>query len=400
MKRQDTSPLVGAGYALPFALITLLFFLWGFARAILDVLNKHFQNVLDISLTHSTLIQVTTYLCYFLMAVPAGLFINRFGYRRGVLFGLTLFAAGSFLFIPADAVGTFGLFLLALAVLGCGLTFLETAANPYSTELGPHETATSRLNLSQSFNGLGCVLAPLVVGRFLFGEADGSVAVPYTLMGLVVLLVALAFSRVRLPEVAQPSPDDEASRSAFRSIGQLFRRSSFVLGLAALLAYEVAEISINSYFIHFVTGQGWLSLTQASDVLAVALAFFMVGRFVGSWVMRRVRAERALLVCAAGSVACIVVVLADVGFVSCVALILNYVFEAIMFPTIFALSLKGLGSLTKSASSLLMMTPVGGCGYLLMGMMADHTTLVLPFVIPLVGYALVGVFAYKVNRQR
>ena len=159
-------------YLVPFILITTLFFLWGFARAILDVLNKHFQNTLDISITQSALIQVTTYFGYFLMAIPAGVFINRHGYRRGVVFGLLLFAFGALAFIPAEAVGFYA-YLAGLFVIGCGLTFLETAANPYSTELGPRETASSRLNLSQTFNGMGCFMATLIVGQFLFARDDG-----------------------------------------------------------------------------------------------------------------------------------------------------------------------------------------------------------------------------------
>ena len=159
-------------YFVPFVLITSLFFLWGFARAILDVLNKHFQNALHISITHSSLIQVTTYLGYFLMAIPAGIFINRYGYRRGVVFGLILFGAGSLLFIPGAAMGSFSAFLLCLFIIGCGLVFLETAANPYVTELGAKETATSRLNLSQSFNGLGSLFATFCVGQFLFNNTE------------------------------------------------------------------------------------------------------------------------------------------------------------------------------------------------------------------------------------
>ena len=191
-------------YIVPFVLITSLFFMWGFARAILDVLNKHFQNELDISITQSALIQVTTYLGYFLMAIPSGLFINRFGYRRGVVFGLLLFGLGSLLFIPCAAAGTFYAFLAALFVIGCGLTFLETAANPYATELGPKETATSRLNFSQSFNGLGCMFATFVVGQFLFSSNDsnegGNVVVPYAIMGVPVRVIALVFSRITLPQ--------------------------------------------------------------------------------------------------------------------------------------------------------------------------------------------------------
>lgn len=387
-------------YLVPFVLITSLFFLWGFARAILDVLNKHFQNSLDISLTQSSLIQVTTYLGYFLMAIPAGWFINRQGYRRGVVFGLALFAFGALLFIPGAEIGTFYAYLGPLFIIGCGLVFLETAANPYAAELGDKETASSRLNFSQSFNGLGCLFATYAVGQFLFnGSSDGgNVVVPYAVLGVLVMCIAVVFSRVDLPEIKHEETEEDHIQDT--RIMKLFKRHPmFVFGLFALLAYEIAEISINSYFINFVTGQGWMDDNTASIVLTMALGFFMVGRFLGSWIMRKVRAELMLLYCGIGSVVCIGLVLLDLGKCSMIALVCNYLFEAIMFPTIFTLALQGLGNLTKSASSLLMMTPIGGCFFLLMGYVADQTNLVLPFMIPFIGYFVVLLFASELTRK-
>ena len=360
-------------YLVPFVLITSLFFLWGFARAILDVLNKHFQNSLDISLTQSSLIQVTTYLGYFLMAIPAGWFINRQGYRRGVVFGLALFAFGALLFIPGAEIGTFYAYLGPLFIIGCGLVFLETAANPYAAELGD---------------------------QFLFnGSSDGgNVVVPYAVLGVLVMCIAVVFSRVDLPEIKHEETEEDSIQDT--RIMKLFKRHPmFVFGLFALLAYEIAEISINSYFINFVTGQGWMDDNTASIVLTVALGFFMVGRFFGSWIMRKVRAELMLLYCGIGSVVCIGLVLLDLGKCSMIALVCNYLFEAIMFPTIFTLALQGLGNLTKSASSLLMMTPIGGCFFLLMGYVADQTNLVLPFMIPFIGYFVVLLFASELTRK-
>lgn len=399
--KQNRPSLTSKEYLIPFILITSLFFLWGFARAILDVLNKHFQNELDISISQSALIQVTTYLGYFLMAIPAGLYINRFGYRRGVVLGLILFGFGSLLFIPCASMGTFYAFLTALFVIGCGLVFLETAANPYVTELGSKATATSRLNFSQSFNGLGCMFATLGVGTFLFRNNDtlggntaesGNVVVPYAIMGVIVLLIAVVFSRVQLPEIKH---DDDAQQASGRAnLSRLWRNHWFLFGLLALLSYEVSEISINSYFINFVTGQGWMGDHLASLIITFALAVFMIGRFVGSWIMQRVSGEQMLLWCASGTVVCMIVVLLNLGTISLVALLLNYLFEAIMFPTIFSLTLRGLGSLTKSASSILMMTPVGGCAFLLMGLVADNVNLIVPFVIPLAGFLIV--LAYSI----
>lgn len=392
--------LVDRQYKIPFILITSLFFLWGFARAILDVLNKHFQNSLDITITRSALIQVTTYLGYFLMAIPAGMFINRYGYRRGVVLGLMLFGLGALLFIPGAWTGRFDAFLVCLFIIGCGLVFLETAANPYVTELGVRETATSRLNLSQSFNGLGSIFATFCIGQFLFNGTDegGNVVIPYTILGILVLLIAVVFSRVNLPEIKHEITAEDKEDGW--KIGKLFaHHKMFVFGLVALLSYEVAEISINSYFINFVTGMHWMTDRNASLVLTGALAFFMVGRFLGSWIMRSVKAETMLLICASGCVICNALILCCLGKISLVALLCNYLFEAIMFPTIFAIALKGLGNLTKSASSLLMMTPIGGCGFLLMGLIADRTHVVMPFTVPLIAFIIVWLYAHKIYKQ-
>ena len=419
----------GISYMVPFVLVTTLFFLWGFSRAILDILNKHFQNELNISITQSSLIQVTTYLGYFLMAIPAGIYINRKGYRSGVVFGLCLFGIGSLLFIPGAYMGTFYAFLACLFIIGCGLTFLETAANPYVTELGAPETSTSRLNLSQSFNGLGSLFATFFVGQFFFStESSGDVVVPYSILGALVILIAVIFAHVPLPEISltpDSSPKGEGreytqaqntatehttpltsrkgvgGESGLANLKELFsHHPMFVFGLMALLAYEVAEISINSYFINFVTGQGWMGDNTASIVLTCALAFFMVGRFVGSYIMRSVSGRTMLLICAIGTVVSIALVLMNIGRLSLYALLANYFFEAIMFPTIFSLALVGVGRLTKSASSLLMMTPVGGCGFLLMGYLADRTDLITPFLIPLVGYAIILVYAFVLFRKK
>ena len=401
--QKDKRRLIGKRYVLPFVLITTLFFLWGFARAILDVLNKHFQDELHISITQSSLIQVTTYLGYFIMAIPAGLFINRYGYRRGVVFGLVVFGIGALSFIPGMQAGTFYAFLVSLFVIGCGLVFLETAANPYATELGPEETASSRLNLSQTFNGMGCFMATFIVGQYLFRTdgTSGDVSVPYMVMGIIVLAVAVIFSFVDLPEIHEEKEDEDVSALPFSArLKALFRHRSFVFGLIALLAYEVAEISINSYFVNFVTGEGWMDKNRASVIISAALVIFMVGRFISSWIMRTVRAEVLLCFCAIMTMLCMVVVMLDMGRVSVYALVLNYLFEAMMFPTIFSLSLRSLGKLTKSASSLLMMTPVGGCGFMLMGILADQTgSMTWPFIIPLIGYGIVLAFAWSLAKK-
>ena len=400
-QQKKAHALVKKEYLLPFILVTSLFFMWGFARAILDVLNKHFQEAMGISLAHSAMIQVMFYLGYFIMAIPAGLFIARNGYRKGVVFGLLLFGIGSLLFIPGEYYMSFNFFLFSLFVIACGLVFLETAANPYMTELGDRATAASRLNLAQSFNGLGCACAPLLVGMMLFSEGqEANLSFPYMIMGIVVLVVALIFSRVNLPEIVHAEDATQAETSENKK--GVWSNKLFVFGISALFCYEIAEISINSFFINYVVDDGWMNALDAAKLLSIAgLGLFMFGRFAGSWIMRYVRAEKYLLICAVGTVASTALVVMNLGVISFVSLILIYLFEAIMFPTIFAVSLRGLGNHTKRASSYLMMTPIGGAvGPLMMGYVGDITSMSFSFIIPLVSYAVVLLYALKVVRIR
>ena len=400
-QQKKAHALVKKEYLLPFILVTSLFFMWGFARAILDVLNKHFQEAMGISLAHSAMIQVMFYLGYFIMAIPAGLFIARNGYRKGVVFGLLLFGIGSLLFIPGEHYMSFNFFLFSLFVIACGLVFLETAANPYMTELGDRATAASRLNLAQSFNGLGCACAPLLVGMMLFSEGqEANLSFPYMIMGIVVLVVALIFSRVNLPEIVHAEDATQAETSENKK--GVWSNKLFVFGISALFCYEIAEISINSFFINYVVDDGWMNALDAAKLLSIAgLGLFMFGRFAGSWIMRYVRAEKYLLICAVGTVASTALVVMNLGVISFVSLILIYLFEAIMFPTIFAVSLRGLGNHTKRASSYLMMTPIGGAvGPLMMGYVGDMTSMSFSFIIPLVSYAVVLLYALKVVRIR
>ncbi|MFR2068696.1 MAG: sugar MFS transporter [Bacteroides nordii] len=385
-------------YRIPFILVTSLFFLWGFAHAILDVLNKHFQDVLVISRAHSAWVQVMFYLGYFVMAIPAGLFINKYGYRRGVIFGLLLYGIGSLLFIPGEYWMSFNFFLFSLFVIACGLVFLETAANSYMTELGDKETAASRLNLAQSFNGLGCICGPLIGGLLLFSEeGEAVISLPYTLMGIVVLAVAMVFSKIRLPEIVHEEEGDREGKTK-----SLWSHKLFIFGIVALFCYEIAEISINSFFINYVVDDGWMNARDASIVLSFGgLGLFMCGRFAGSWIMQCIRAEKVLLFCAVCTVITSLLIVLNVGIVSLVALFLGYAFEAIMFPTIFALSLRGLGKYTKRASSYLMMSPVGGAvGPLMMGYVADQTTMSLSFIVPLLSFIVVMLYAWKVSAAK
>lgn len=401
MKRQN-KPLVDKQSALPFALVTSLFFIWGFARAILDVLNKHFQMSMDITITRSSMIQATTYLGYFLMAIPAGMFITRFGYRRGVVFGLTLFGVGALSFIPGEAAASFNMFLCSLFVIGCGLVFLETAANPYISELGDPATAPSRLNLAQSFNGLGCIVAPVIVGSILFNSPEASVALPYSVMGIAVLAIAVMFCFVKLPEQKKSACREVGKQSSTAAtIGRLLGNRGFMLGVAALFFYEIAEISINTFFINYATADGWLTPAQAATVLSVCgLGLFMLARVAGSVIMSRIRAEKVLAFCSVMTLCGALAVMLGLGAAGRYGIFLCYAFEAIMFPTIFAMTIPKAGSDTKMAGAIMMMTPVGGAvGTMLMGATADTFGIASAFVVPFAGYLFVGYYAMRQLRR-
>lgn len=410
----------GRNYIVPFLLVTSLFFLWGFAHSILDVLNKFFQNEMHLTKTQSAFIQVVVYGGYFLMALPAGAVIRRWGYRAGVLTGLFLYGIGALLFIPGAEIMAFPFFLFSLFVIGCGLTFLETSANPYVTVLGDAEASEQRINFSQSFNGLGWILGPLAGGWFLFSQDNSpNIALPYAIIGLVVLLIGGVFCFVRLPEIKdtvspeevsghQDDPRDEnrdlstttvESSSTLSEIRILSRKSAFVFGWIALFLYVAAQTGVNSFFINYATEHIAITDSMAATLLSFGgMGLFMLGRLGGSWAMGRIRAERLLAILAIiATLATSAVVLAP-GGLGFAALLVVYLCESIMFPTIFALALRGLGAHTKIASSLLIMSIVGGAvAPLLMGIVADGHSMALGFGVPLVCFVVIA--AYAISRR-
>ena len=397
----------GRSFLLPFVLITSLFFLWGFAHSILDVLNKHFQDSLQISKTGSALVQAMVYGGYFLMAIPAGKIISRWGYRTGVITGLLLYGTGALLFIPGAYIMTFWFFLMCLFIIGCGLTCLETAANPYVTVLGDPESAERRINLSQSFNGLGWIVGPLVGGLLLFDGEDGIassslLALPYAVIGVVVLIVAAVFAKVKLPEVAEESESSEYSEKSEKSVS-LWSHRNFVFGLVALFLYVAAQTGLNSFFINYATENADVNAQTAAVLLGFGcMGLFMLGRMGGSWLMSLVRSETVLTICGAGAVLTMAAILFCPGSWGIAALLVCYLCESIMFPTIFALAIKGVGRHTKQASSYLIMSIVGGAvAPLLMGLIADTTGDMRPaFTVPMVCYAVITAYAVYLSRKR
>ena len=394
-------PMVARQYLIPFILITSLFFIWGGARAILDVLNKHVQMQYEASYGESALIQCSVYMAYFLGAIPAGLLIRRYGTRKGVISGLLMFAVGALLFIRMAELGALIALLAPLFVLGLGLCLLETAANPYVTLLGDSRTSPSRINMSQAFNGLGCMFGALLSGLYFFNDGstksgdDINIAVPYCIIAVFVIAVALVFTRINLPEVILQQSETKTDKVK-KGLG-----FTFFFGFAALLCYEISEISINTFFINFMTDDDFLSPTQATWALSFGgLMLFMLGRFMSSFIMTRVATEKVFFVCACGAVLMMLAVIAPLGVISKVALVLTYMFESLMFPTIFALSIRGLGADTEKASSILMMSVVGGAiGPLALGYVADAMSITTAFVVPLATFIVVWAFAFYMLRK-
>lgn len=396
----------GKSYLVPFILITSLFLLWGFAHGLLDVLNKHFQGVFTMTKAESGLVQFSTYIAYFLMALPAGMFMKRFGYKKGIILGLCLFAVGAFAFIPAAYLHSASPFLIALFVIACGLCILETAANPYSTILGPEESGAQRLNLSQSFNGLGWILGPLVGGMLIFGGAEDdpfTLTKPYILVGSVVLLVAILFFFTKLPEVHVEEETDKEEKTIASVSGtvSMWRHPQFVRAIIAQFCYCAAQTGIFSFFINYVTEVD-TSMTniEASRILAFGgMALFMIGRLSGSFTMKWMSPARLLTWFALADAVCMALVVVSVGTVSLYALYLSFFFMSIMFPTIFALGLEGMGSSTKKASSYIVMGVAGGAfAPMLMGYIgADN--MAIGFVIPLLSFLYILYFALRCKKK-
>jgi MFS transporter, FHS family, L-fucose permease len=398
--------LVTQGFLFPFILVTSLFFLWGFAHSLLDVLNKHFQDILGITKARSGWVQASLYGGYAVMAIPAGMIMSRFGYKKGIIFGLLTYAAGAFLFTPAAHIQTFEFTLFCLFVIACGLTCLETAANPFSTVLGPKDTSEQRLNLSQSFNGLGWIMGPAIGGLLILG-GDGkdpnkfaSMTLPYMIIGTLVLLVAIFFMLTKMPEIHEGEFDTHGDKGRYRD---LLKYPHFKYAVISQFLYVAAQTGINSFFINYVTEtMPQFSNEKAAYLLSLGFIFFMVGRFSGSIMMTWFKPNQMLALYASVNVLAMVFVILGLGWLSIIAIYFTYFCMSIMFPTIFALGIKDLGGLTKKGSSFLVMMVAGGaiCP-MFMGWIADISRMAIGFIVPLVCFAFIiffGLRGYKVKK--
>jgi FHS family L-fucose permease-like MFS transporter len=406
--------LVTQGFLIPFILITSLFFLWGIAHGMLDTLNKHFQDMLHMSKAQSGMIQFSVYTAYFGMALPAGYFMKRFGYKKGIILGLSLFSTGAFLIAATTTFESFWVFLICLFVMGCGLATLETAANPYTTKLGPKESAERRINFSQSFNGLAWVIGPLI-GLFIYGnhsnvagEKLSSMVLPYCIIGGTVLLVAILFVFTKLPEIKEEEDFGEngsvASSDGIPMNKPLIKHRHFVLGVIAQFCYVAAQTGVFSYLINFVTDVNQnphFDVAYGPYFLSIGFALFMIGRMSGSFMMRRFEPTKLLALYALICCLLLPVVSIGAGWISLIALYGVFFFMSVMFPTIFALGIKDLGPKTKKASSFIVMSIFGGALFPpVMGLIADKFNMSVGFFAPIPLFAFIlyyGLKGYKVE---
>lgn len=417
--------LLPPGTARLFALVTGLFFLWGIPNNLNDVLIRQFMKSFAISRFQAGLVQSAFYLGYFLVALPAGLLMRRFGYKSGFLAGLSLFACGCFLFFPAALSGQYTFFLVALFVVASGLAFLETAANPFVAQLGPTASSERRLNLAQAFNPIGAILGVLVGTRFIFSgielspreiralQAAGTytaylhretlrVVAPYLVLGALALLWAVLIAFTRFPSFVRAR---EHSAEVSGSWSTLLRHRHFLFALVAQFLYIGAQVGTWSYFIQYAQEYTHAPERTAGLLLTATLGAFGLGRFSSAWLMQRIQPSRLMLLYALTNILLVSISILVPGPVGLVTLLLTSFFMSMMFPTIFALGLKDLGPNTNLGGSLLVMSIIGGAIITpLMGLLAErgHGT-ALAYTLPLLGYVAVAAFALfmaRYTRQR
>ena len=407
---------------LPLALIVGLFFLWGGANNLNDVLIAQFKKAFVLDDFQAGLVQGAFYLGYFLVAMPAGLYMRRFGYKSAVVFGLALYGAGALLFWPAAALGTYGMFLFALFVIAAGLAFLETSANPFVTLLGPRETATRRLNLAQAFNPLGSIAGVLIGQRFIFSGVDRTpaqlsamdaaarsaylagetraVQLPYLVIGLVVLGWAVLILCTRFPSMAATrTPAAPGARAGV--LGRLLRDGRFVGALFAQFFYVGAQVGVWSYTIRYVQAtMPGTPTREAANFLTAGLVCFMTGRFAGTALMKYLAPVRLLLAFAAINIALTLFAVCRPGFDGACALVACSFFMSVMYPTVFALGVEGRDDdERKLGSALLVMTIIGGAVLTAaMGAVSDAAGIARAIAVPACCFAVVLLFAWRRSR--
>ncbi len=419
----------GRNHIVTFVLVSSLFLLWGFCNGMIDVMDKHFQKELHLTLAQSAWVQFAHYLGYFLMALPAGLLASKLGYKGGIIVGLLMVAVGGFWFIPATHIAAFWAFLLGVCFIAAGLTFLETVANPYTTVLGPPEFAATRINLAQSCNGIGWIFGPIAGGMFFYGKDEAGVStgsqtlwIPYAAVAVVVVILSVVFYYASVPDIKTEDTYhlDDSTPGVSHSI---WSHPHFVMAVVAQFVYVAAQSGIFSFFINYMTSEvptipvswntgmtaGWfepnkdglLSLSDKGAAFLASLGFFcfLAGRFSGAAILKKFAAHKVLgLYGLLNVIACLLVFL-KLGWLSVVAVFASYFFMSIMFPTIFALGIHGLGARAKKASSFIVMAIMGGAIVpKIMGSVGDHYGMSRSFIVPLLCFAVVAYYGYNWSR--
>ncbi|MGO8747417.1 MAG: MFS transporter [Thermoguttaceae bacterium] len=444
----------GRNLAFTFILVSSLFLLWGVCNGMIDVMDKHFQDELGLSKSQSAWVQFAHYLGYFLMAIPAGWLASKLGYKGGIIAGLLMVAVGGFWFLPAtrinemahagsvSATTAFIGYLAGVCAIAAGLTFLETVANPYTTVLGPHRYAATRINLAQSCNGVGWICGPLIGARFFYstdvaGHSTGSATlyIPYVVVAGVVLVLSIIFYFAYIPDIKTEDDYhlDDSTPSVSHSI---WTHPHFVMAVAAQFLYVAAQAGIFSFFINYMTAEvppipaswdawmsslaasfparllhlqdglsGWFETNKAgilcisnkgaSNLASLGFVCFLIGRFTGAGLLRRFSAHKALGIYGLMNVAMCFLVFSKLGWLSVACVFLSYFFMSIMFPTIFALGIFGLGARAKKASAYIVMAIMGGAILpKLMGYVADEYDMSRGFIVPMVCFAFVAFYGF------
>ncbi|QNI30812.1 L-fucose:H+ symporter permease [Alloacidobacterium dinghuense] len=402
---QTGGPLTERRYIVPLMLITSLFFLWAVGVNLNDILIPHLKGAFHLTDFESSFVQVAFFGGYFLAAWPAGRLMEKIGYQRGIVCGLLICACGAFLFIPAASIRVYAVFLLGLFVMACGQSFLEVSANPYVTFLGPPGTSEQRLNVAQSFNAVGAVVTPIFGSAFILSRAHAAapgseadvVRLPYMIIVSIFLVMALIIYSAKLPVIQEEQAEEESTQfSGIMAFPHLLK------GVAAQFFYVGAQVGVASFVIRFVqhAHPGTLD-TEAANYLKLHLLGFMIGRFAGSALMKKIKPAHMLAAFAVGCVVSVLLVIFTSGTPSLAGIVLLGFFHSIMFPTIFALSIRHLGPYTKRGSSLVVMGILGGAVFpALMGRISDAANIQWAFFVPLACYLFVLYFAvsgYKVR---
>ncbi len=404
------------GQLLPFVLVTALFFLWAVPNNLNDVLIRQFMKSFAINRFQAGLVQSSFYLGYFFLAIPAALLMRRVGYKPGFIIGLFLFGSGCLLFWPAALAGRYGLFLVALFVIASGLSFLETAANPFIAQLGDPESSEQRLNFSQAFNPFGSITGALIGTIFIFSgieltpqeialcKAQGiyetylrtetlRVVKPYLVLGVVCFCWAFAILRTKFPVLRSEVEQKEGHKGRF---AELLRHRHFLLAVVAQFLYVGAQVGTWSYFIQYVKEYTQQTEKSAGYLLTGTLALFGVGRFISAYLMRTMAPNRLMGVYSALNIALVSVGVFLPGWLGMWAIFLTSFFMSLMFPTIFAMGLKGLGPNTKIGGSLLVMAIVGGALFpLLMGLISEvFRGIAIAYLVPLLSYIFIAIYSF------